>query len=255
MHYIRYNVSMKVSVVIPTYNEEKYIEDCLKSLLNQVEPADEIIIVDNNCTDKTIEIAQKYPVRIIKETTQGMIPARNKGLDSAKFPLILRTDADARVPKDWVKQIKKHFLGDSELLALSGSYLFYETPRRHNKQVEKLFKSFYFYSLKQLLGHDALMGPNMAIKKSVWAEVRNEVCLRDDLVHEDIDLAIHIGRFGKVSYDPKIVVPVSFRRWRKIKPYVDYPYRYFRTIQVHKLSLSKGKILVKKARHFFQQTV
>ena len=51
---------MKVSVVIPVYNEEKYIKNCLESLMKQEEKPDEIIVVDNNCTDETINIVKKY---------------------------------------------------------------------------------------------------------------------------------------------------------------------------------------------------
>ena len=56
-----------ISVVIPAYNEEKYIENCLKSLLSQEEMPDEIIVVDNNSTDQTSKIVKKYPVTLISE--------------------------------------------------------------------------------------------------------------------------------------------------------------------------------------------
>lgn len=49
---------LRVSVVIPVYNEEKYIEKCLAALFSQKVKADEIIVVDNNCTDRTIDIVK-----------------------------------------------------------------------------------------------------------------------------------------------------------------------------------------------------
>ena len=63
---------MKVSVVIPVYNEEKKISNCLNSLMKQDEKPDEIIVVDNNCIDKTISIVKKYAtVKIIQEKKTG----------------------------------------------------------------------------------------------------------------------------------------------------------------------------------------
>lgn len=57
---------MRVSLVIPIYNEEKYIKKCLDSVKCQVEKPDEIIVVDNNSTDNTVNIAKKYNVRLLK---------------------------------------------------------------------------------------------------------------------------------------------------------------------------------------------
>lgn len=112
---------MKVSVVIPARNEEKYIGKCLQSLLEQEEKADEIIVVDNNSSDKTAEIAKSYGARVIKEKTQGITYARTLGFNSAKFEIIARVDADTTVPKDWILRIKKDFEDNNTnvVLALS----------------------------------------------------------------------------------------------------------------------------------------
>ncbi|PIZ98690.1 MAG: glycosyltransferase family 2 protein, partial [Candidatus Levybacteria bacterium CG_4_10_14_0_2_um_filter_35_8] len=81
---------MTVSVVVLAHNEEKYIKKCLDGLINQEEKPDEIIIVDNNCTDKTIDICKEYSVRIVQEKTQGIIAARNTGFNAAKYDIISR---------------------------------------------------------------------------------------------------------------------------------------------------------------------
>ena len=62
---------MKVSLVIPAYNEEKYMKDCLVHIMAQQVRPDEIIVVDNNCTDKTVKIAKLFPVTIVKEPVRG----------------------------------------------------------------------------------------------------------------------------------------------------------------------------------------
>jgi len=53
--------------------------------MNQIEKPDEIIIVNNNSTDKTVAIAEKYPVKIVNEPEQGMIQARNRGFNEANM--------------------------------------------------------------------------------------------------------------------------------------------------------------------------
>lgn len=231
---------MKVSVVIPVFNEEKYIEKCLKSVLSQSEKAQEVIVVDNNCTDGTMQIVKKFPgVRIVQEKKQGMTPARNKGFTSAKYEIIVRTDADTIVPKHWIASIKSHFQNDPDLCALSGPAKMYGIDRLRQKTYFQ-GEILYFQAFQKIFHHDCLLGPNMALRKKVWKSIYKEVCMADNIVHEDIDLAIHVARFGKVLLDladKNLVVFSSARRWKKIKTHLEYPYRYFRTLQHHKRSL------------------
>lgn len=227
---------MKISVVIPAYNEEDYIAPCLEALIHQTEKPDEIIVVDNNSSDRTVEIAKKYPVRILHCKKRGITPARNAGFNAAKYDLIARIDADTQVPKNWVKKIKKAFQQDPNLIAYSGPTVFVD--KRFNK-----FLAFpervYLSSFKKIMGHDCLYGPNLVFKKMAWKKVKNEVCANDKIVHEDTDLAIHLGQLGlgKIIFDRTFKVKASERRWKKVLPYIEYPYRYLRTVQHHKQSL------------------
>ena len=113
---------MKVSVVIPAYNEEKFIRKALKSVTNQLVDADEIIVINNNSSDKTVEITRSFSVRIIDEKKQGMISARNTGFDNAKYDIIARIDADVQVPPDWIQRIKRNF-EKKKIDALTGPLL------------------------------------------------------------------------------------------------------------------------------------
>lgn len=225
---------MKVSVVIPVFNEEKYIKNCLEHVLKQVEKPDEVIVVDNNCTDNTIQIAGNFPVRIIKENQQGTIQARDKGFNTAKYSIIARTDADTEVPEDWIKKIKIHFK-DKNLVALAGPSYFSDIPDVF--QVSDWPTVVFFKSFHKISGHHCLYGPNMAIRKSAWLLVKDEACKRDNEVHEDIDLALHIAKYGEIKFDSTLVVTSSPRRWRKFKPYLEYPYRYIKTIIKHHESI------------------
>jgi glycosyltransferase involved in cell wall biosynthesis len=224
-----------ISVVVPVYNEEKYIENCIKSLLQQEELPGEIIIVDNNCTDRTIEIAKKYPVRIVTERKQGMIHARNKGYDEAIHDIIAQTDADTQLPPDWTKKIQKLFMQHEDVVAVSGPCTFYEMPKgfQYTHRQVILLHELYFRIVGKILAHPCLFGPNKAIRKIIWEKVRREVCLSDRDVHEDVDLAIHIADFGSIVFDNKLVVKTSIRRFKKISTYFEYPYRLFKSIQIH----------------------
>lgn len=220
---------MKVSVVIPAYNEEKFIKDCLKALTSQSHQPNEIIVVNNNSTDNTAAIANRFNVRVVSEVKQGMIFARNRGLNSAKYELIARVDADVRVPRDWVEKILTNFK-DQNIDALTGPISYYDSsviPK--NPIISKM----YIESTKVLgSGNRFLIGPNMIIKKSVWGKVKNKVNLDDSKVHEDVDLSLKIIKVGgKIGYDPTLVVKSSARRilGKPSSFFIEYPKRFVQT--------------------------
>lgn len=222
---------MKVSVVIPAYNEESCIENCLKSLHCQTVKADEIILVDNNCTDLTCRIAQKFPVKIVTEKKQGMIWARNRGFDEAQFDIVARCDADVILPSDWIKKIKENFSRFS-IDALTGKITYYDLP------LSPPFLAELYLNVMRLYqgGRETLIGPNMAITKNIWKKIRSEVCLDDNQVHEDVDLAIHILKHqGKIKRDKSLIVQSSGRRIKKepFSFFFEYPARLIKTVTLH----------------------
>lgn len=249
---------MKISVVIPAFNEENYITACLTHLFKQEELPDEVIVVDNNSTDKTVEFAKKFPVKIMTEKNQGITPTRDKGFNAAKYSIIGRIDADTLLPPHWIKEVKKRFELDPKLIAFSGATIF------KNKHLDKLLKvpgMIYYASFKKIMGCDCLYGPNMAIRKKAWKKVRSFTCTDDKLVHEDADLAIHLAELnlGKIIFDPHFLVNVSDRRWKKINySYIEYPYRYLKMIAKHQKSLKKmsqNLNTIKNIPNYILQTV
>jgi glycosyltransferase involved in cell wall biosynthesis len=223
---------MNISVIIPAFNEEKIIEKCLKSVINQTEKPFEIIVVDNNSTDKTAEIAKKFGARIVEEKIQGRRPARDAGFNAAKGDIIARTDADTIVPNDWIQKIHAAFENDDELLGFSGSGRFTGIPKFI--QVNNCFVSGSSFFVKLLMKHDGMMGFNMALRKSTWNLIKDEVCLDDKKVHEDMDLAIHIARLGKVFFDKTLVVNTMPRQLKNVQTVAEYIFRGFTTAHHHR---------------------
>jgi len=102
-----------ISIVVPVYNGETVIAECIESLLALEDPKEklEILIVDNNSTDGTGAIIQQYPVTALSETTQGDA-ARNRGIIQAQSEIVAFTDADCIVDRNWVQEIAKAFQDD-----------------------------------------------------------------------------------------------------------------------------------------------
>jgi glycosyltransferase involved in cell wall biosynthesis len=226
---------MKISVIIPAYNEEKYIGKCLTSLVNQQVPADEIIVINNNSTDKTEAIARSFGSRIVREKVQGMIPARNRGFNSAKYGIIARCDADTEVPKDWIKIINRNFK-KGNIDALTGPVFFNDSEfLKSTKTIPSdiVWKSFKLISR----GKKYLIGPNMIITTKIWVKVKDIVETDDKKVHEDIDLSLKIAKVGgRIKYDPSLLVGISARRIKKHPEsfFLEYPVRIVKTFMANK---------------------
>lgn len=113
----------KISVMIPVYNGEKTLEKCLSSVINQKYPNYEVIVVDNNSTDKTKEIINKYStsnknIKYIFEKKQGRGSARNAGINNSTGEIIVMTDSDCIVPINWLEEITKPIREESEQMVM-----------------------------------------------------------------------------------------------------------------------------------------
>ncbi len=224
---------MKISVVIPVYNEEKYIKNCLDSLMKQEEKPDEIIVVDNNCTDKTVSIVKKYQgIKIIQEKKQGIAHARNAGFDYATGDIIARCDADTVLSSDWITNIKNIFSSNKSVVAISMPVLVNDI-----KWGDKFIFLFYLYMFipRIFIGHYPLLGPSMAVKKTAWEKIKEELCTDPKKVHEDLDLSFHIRKLGKVYHDEKNLVLTSGRRikYHPLSFFGEYTLRFFKMLKNH----------------------
>lgn len=117
---------MDISVVVPFHNEEQHIEECITGLLaqNYSESRFEVIMVDSNSTDSSVEIAKQYPrIKLLSEQRPGPYSARNRGVSAAKGEIIAFTDADCVPSTDWLQQITDA-MSSSQVLIVQGNLRF-----------------------------------------------------------------------------------------------------------------------------------
>ena len=230
-----------VSIVIPAYNEEEGIRRCLVAAIDQTVPAHEIIVVDNRSTDGTraaVEaMAAAFPaanIRVIEQNAeQGITPTRNAGFNAATGTVIGRIDADSALQPNWVEQVQLAF-ATGDFVAASGPVEYYDMPMRaFGHHADDTFRKL---QVKLAGKYVFLFGTNMAITKEAWLAVRGDVCAdREDLMHEDLDLAVHLALKGlKVGYVSAMVVGMSARRLDSSpRDYYYYVERFKRTYEAH----------------------
>lgn len=200
-----------LSIVIPAYNEEDQLKNCLDSIAKQTVMPDEVIIVDNNSSDRTAEIAKSYPfVKVITEKKQGRIFAQVTGFDNVSSELIGRLDADSRISPDWVETAKNYMTKNQNVQAITGACTFYDFPAQ--KIVSKVHAVGYFGVQKILTGMEILWGSNMAIRSSAWEKAK-PLCTLDPDIYEDIDLSLQLKKLNLKTARPlNLKVSVSLRR-------------------------------------------
>ena len=120
---------LRFSVVVPCYNEEVYLPATLASLAAQdFNGSYEVIVVDNNCTDKTVEIAKKFGVKVVSESNAGVCFARQAGFKAAKGEIVISTDADTVFDHDWLTKIDRKFKKRRDMVAVCGPCDFIAAP-------------------------------------------------------------------------------------------------------------------------------
>ncbi len=229
----------RVSVVVPAYNEEKAIRQCVLAALDQTVPAHEIIVVDNRSTDRTAaivaDLAAEHPsVRLIEQhAVQGLIPTRNAGLDAATGDVLGRIDADSLLEPTWVEEVAAAF-SDETVDAATGPVAYYDMPlRRFGLKADDRIRQL---MLRLSNEYHFLFGSNMALRADAWRTIRDEVCLdEDDQFHEDIDISLHLAEAGlRARYVPTMVSGMSARRLEDSpRDYQYYVWRFERTYARH----------------------
>lgn len=218
-----------ISVVIPAYNEEKYIPQCLAALNLQTYPKDrfEVIVVDNNSVDQTAKIAKAAGATVVKEKTQGHIFALNAGMCKAKGDIIAVTDADTEVRSDWITVIERVFR-DQEVAAVTGPVWY----KQKSKLKYLLTKYTFYLHLKMhfLVGKPSLSGLNLAVRRKAFYKIKGLDTRYK--IFGDVELGLRIKKVGKVLFIKELSVVSSPRRWEKgsLEDYYKYFNSYVKTV-------------------------
>lgn len=193
------------SVVIAAYNEEKNVAGCLDSVTSQTLPRTEyeIILVDNNSQDKTKDIAQTYPIKVVEEKRQGYVHALRRGVREARGEILVFTDADTVVPKNWLESYKGDFLNSK--IVMSGGYGKFRPKTFFSRIAEKTL-----YLSGQLL--KLYCSYNLAVKKTVYDQVGgfNEKIN----FNVDTDIEMRVKRVGEACFNSQNPVVTSSRRYK-----------------------------------------
>src|SRR3989344_4795672 len=203
---------MKISFVVPAYNEEQSIAGCIASLQKEIARAKveaEIIVSDNNSTDKTAEVARRSGALVVVAEKKGVVFARQKGFEAAAGEYVAQIDADNRVEPGWIDVGLREFQKDPRIVAVSGPYRYYDLPRM------KEFICYAFTGIVSLIVHRVLpsiFGGNAIIKRSALQKI-NGYDLNLVFRGEDANLANRLAKIGRVKFTLSLITHASGRRY------------------------------------------
>jgi glycosyltransferase involved in cell wall biosynthesis len=213
---------MKISFVVPAYNEEVLLQRSLPAIRDEILRAGqklgedaEIIVVNNASTDRTREVAESIPgVRVVDEPRKGLVQARWCGFEHSSGDLIANIDADTIIPPGWLTEVMRQFNKSKTLVALSGPYIYYGVPRRVNWVVGAYYRlawTAYIFNRFVLDVGSMLQGGNFIVKRSAMLKL-GQPSLRFSFYGEDTDMARRLSKVGGVKFTFKLPAQSSGRR-------------------------------------------
>lgn len=198
-----------LSVVIPAYNEEENISDCITSIIIEARRAGiqyEIIIADNNSTDRTVEIALDFGVRVVSEPRKGVTRARQAGFEASKYDLVAFINADSVLPEGWLDYAIED-LDDPRIVAATGPLVYPDV------NLFKRIVTSMFYMIASIIHMFLPMttGGNVIIKRSALVQAGG-FDTNIEFYGDDTDTAKKLAKVGKILFDFDLFVYTSSRR-------------------------------------------
>ena len=210
-----------ISVIIPAYNAEKTITQCIKSLLDQtvVREAYEVIVVNDGSTDNTEELLKSLGIRYYSQANQGPAAARNKGVALSQGDIVLFTDSDCVAEKNWIQEMLSPFK-NSEIVAVKGRY------KSHQKGIIPRFAQLEFeerYGLLEKYPYiDFVDTYSAGFRKEIFLAVGGFDPSFPHANNEDVDLSYRLAHKGYLMvYNPKAIIyhqhPTGLLKYLKLK--------------------------------------
>jgi glycosyltransferase involved in cell wall biosynthesis len=196
------------SVVIPLYNKSPYIEACINSVLQQSEPADEIIVVDDGSTDASVAIVERrfgHHVKLVRQSNAGVSAARNVGISAARNEFICLLDADDRWEVDFLQEMKALVLSFDQCVFYGCGYWFEDVKQGH-LQVPTGLPDTFFGPLDFLQaytkGNGVICSSSVCVRKSVLA-ITGAFPI-GKISGEDIHLWLRLGMLGQFGFSGRL---------------------------------------------------
>lgn len=234
---------MKLSFVIPAYNEEAYLPICLEAIIREKNKGKhdmEVIVVNNASTDNTKKIALSFPgVRVVDEPKKGLAFARQAGFLASTGDLIANIDSDSVLTPEWADTVADHFSKNSKLVALSGPFVFHDFTHFSNLLVRfqyNLDYIFYFFDRIFLKNAAILQGGNFVVRRDALTKVGG---FDPAFIFwgEDTHVAKKLNPLGLVLFTFKLPIYSSGRRLKEegyVQMGLKYAMNFFWTILFNK---------------------
>jgi glycosyltransferase involved in cell wall biosynthesis len=227
---------MKVSIVIPAYNEEKYILKAISSISCQSYDNYEVIIIDNASTDSTKSKVinlfsnqiltynatqniysckiRNIDFKLATENKQGTNAARELGRKISSGDIVAFLDADCIVNYNWIRNgvccLKKE-----SIVAATGAINFYDDDnvlrRRLSLFIQKNFYKYISYIFQYFKVGGIILGGNVFIRKQYLLPLNTDLTFYGD----DTNMAIQLSQLGKICFDRNLTIKSSARRFKK----------------------------------------
>ncbi len=210
----------QVSFVVPAYNEERLLPDCLAAIRAEIERTGctaEILVVNNASTDGTRAIAAATQgVTVVDQPVKGLVQARSAGFLASRGVLTANIDADTLIPEGWLARVLHAFEQNPKLVCVSGPYDYHDVPLH----IRTFARCFYLVGYATYAFNKHVMGVGAMVQGG------NFVLLRDVMERiggysdaftfygEDTDVARRMSRVGDVVFTFKLTAKSSGRRLR-----------------------------------------
>jgi glycosyltransferase involved in cell wall biosynthesis len=208
-----------ISFVVPAYNEQALIGGCLAAIRAEIARtgcAAEIIVVNNDSTDRTREIASAMPgVIVVEEPERGLVQARRAGCLVARGRLVANIDADTMLPEGWLATVLREFEQTPRLVALSGPFVHYDLPKSSQFVAVVFYHiAFAVYLMMRFIFRSGsmLQGGNFVVSKAALDAAGG---FNSDFrfYGEDTDLAHRLSKVGPVKFLLSLKALSSGRRF------------------------------------------
>lgn len=206
-------MTVRISVVVPVYNREGFIVSCLESLLQQTLPAYEILIVDNQSTDRSYAIIEEWITahpgrfcRLLQEKTRGPSAARNCGVEAATGDIVAFTDSDCLTDVRWLEKLAAAY--ENETIGGTAGRILSDAPKN---VIEKFSAVFTLRSPPAARTYDhyefsegGFPSANLSFRREVFVKAGG---FEGEIYTEDYGLCAKVYRAGwKIRYTPEAIV-------------------------------------------------